>query len=247
MPAFSKTLKKWLLDSYDYIGLVLASSLLWFGIALGGFAAIKAGFGGNLFALFASAALFYVLLIAPMTAGVYLMAKKVVTRDEPSLLDILRGFRDYLKASWALGLAQVVITLLIAVNSWFYLTCGAVALKLLGILFAYMLLFWALSAVYHFPVLIEQRPGVLKVLERGVLLMMDNVAFTGGVFFVIILLTCFCVITIFGLPLLYIGMMSVLKTRALRALFVKYGLLEPEREYVPEDVADDARSHPKGN
>ena len=97
-----------------------------------------------------------------------------------------------------------------------------------------MLLLWGLSAVYHFPVLVEQRPGALKVLKRGVLLMLDNIAFTAGVFFVIILLTCFCTITLLGLPLLYVGMASILQTRALRALFVKYELLEPEREYAPE-------------
>jgi len=128
----------------------------------------------------------------------------------------------------------VFVTLLIVVNSWFYLTRGVLALKLLGILFAYVLLLWGLSAVYHFPVLVEQRPGALKVLKRGVLLMLDNIAFTAGVFFVIILLTCFCTITLLGLPLLYVGMASILQTRALRALFVKYELLEPEREYAPE-------------
>ena len=234
MPGFRKILKKWLLDSYDYLGLALASSFLWFSVTIGGLAAIKSGFGSNSLLLLGSSALFYVLLVAPMTAGVYFMAKKIVIRDEPSLLDMLWGFKDCLASSWALGLAQVFVTLLIVVNSWFYLTRGVLVLKLLGILFAYVLLLWGLSAVYHFPVLVEQRPGALKVLKRGVLLMLDNIAFTGGVFFVIILLTCFCTITLLGLPLLYVGMASILQTRALRALFVKYELLKPEREYAPE-------------
>ncbi|HUV03733.1 MAG TPA: hypothetical protein VMX94_01345 [Armatimonadota bacterium] len=234
MPGFRKILKKWLLDSYDYLGLVLASSFLWFSVVVGGLAAIKVGVGGSLVLLLVSAALFYIFLIAPMTTGVHVMAKKIVTRDDPSLLDALSGFKDYLKASWALGLAQMFVTLLIVANAWFYLTRGAFVLKLLGILFVYLLLLWALSAVYHFPLLIEQRPGALKILRRGILLMLDNVAFTGGVFFVIILLTCFCAITLLGLPLLYVGMVSIVQTRALRALFVKYGILEPEREYVPE-------------
>jgi hypothetical protein len=105
----------------------------------------------------------------------------------------------------------------------------------LGVLVVYAFILWALSATYHFPVLVEQRPGTLKILKRGFLLVLDNLAFTLGVFFVIILLTCFSAATLIGLPLLYLGTISILQTRALRALFVKYEVLPPEREYTPED------------
>ena len=224
MPPFLDILKKWILDCYDYLGLVLVSSVIWFGIVLGGFAAIAKT--GSPIVIAAVSALFYVLLIAPLTAGIFAMAKRIVTRDEPSLLNLLLGFKEYLTASWTLGLAQVVITILIVGNTYFYLTRDALAVKLLGFLFLYLLAFWMFSVVYHYPVLIEQRPGVFKIIKRGFLLTMGNVVFTVGVFFVIIVLTCFCTVTLLGLPLLFIGMMSLLQTRALRMLFEKYGLLK---------------------
>ena len=239
MPGFRRILKKWLGDSYDYLGLVIISSFIWFGVLIGGVSIIaKLEVRENPIILVASLAAYYVLVMSPLTAGVFATAKKIVTRDDPSVLDILQGFRVYLLPSWSLGFAQTLITAMILANAWFYLTRTGIALKAVGILVLYALILWALSAVYHFPVMIEQRPGVMKNLRRGFLLALDNLAFTLGIIFVIILLTCFCVVTLLGLPLVYMGMVGILQTRVLRAVFVKYELLPPERD--PESGGEDA-------
>ncbi len=91
-----------------------------------------------------------------------------------------------------------------------------------------------LTVLYHYPILIEQRPGAVKTLKRALLVALDNPGFTVGLFFAIILLACFCVVTLLGLPLLYMGVASIVQTRALRALFVKYEVLPPEREPASE-------------
>ena len=236
MPGFWKILKKSFVDSYECLGLVLVSSVVWFGVVLCVAAlVVKIGRCCNPAILLGSAVVLYMFLVAPVTAGVYALAKKIVVRDDPSLLDLSAGFREFLTASWALGFAQAFITFVIAVNAWFYLTHGGPALRILGILFVYLFLFWVFSAIYHFPILIEQRPGVLKILKRGFLLTMGNMTSTIGLFSVIILLTCFCIATLVGLPLLYSGMASILQTRALRALFVRYELLPPEKEYTSDE------------
>jgi len=236
MPGLGKTLKKWLVDSYDYLGLVLASSFVWFGVTLGGVGVItKIDLRSNPILLLGLLAVFYIFLVAPLTAGVYALARRIVTRDDPSLVDMLEGFKELLFESWALGFAQAFVTLVILVNAWFYLSHGGLALRILGVLALYILIFWMFSVTYHYPLMLEQRPGTLKIVKRGFLLALDNTGFTAGVFFVIILLTCFCGITLLGMALLYLGMLSILQTRALRAVFVKYGVLPPEREYVPEE------------
>jgi len=234
MPPLPKVLKKWLADSYEYLGLVLSASFIWFGISLGGMALITSlrRFPVLVFALLAA---YYVLLVSPLTTAVFYLAKKMVTRDDPSLLDLIAGFKQFLAASWVLGLAQIILTLTVVVNAWFYLTHGGIFVRILGVLTLYILIVWMMSAVYHFPLLIEQRPGTFKIIKRGFLLALDSPAFTGGVFLAIILLTCFSAATLLGLPLLYMGMLSILETKALRAVFVKYGLLEPEKEYKPEE------------
>lgn len=239
MPGFPKILKKWIADCYDYLGLVLVCSFVWFGTFLAGMASImKVGRHVSPLVLAIMICALYVLVLAPLAAGVFSTAKKIVTRDDPSPLDVFRGFKEFLVPGWKLGACQVLITLMIVANAWFYLTRSVFILKALGIVVVYVLILWLLSAMYHFPVLIEQRPGAWKNIKRGFLLSLDNAAFTLGMFFVIILLTCFSAATLLGLPLLYLGMVSILQTRALRVLFVKYEILAPEREYRPEDVSD---------
>ncbi|HET6453710.1 MAG TPA: hypothetical protein VFI02_04845 [Armatimonadota bacterium] len=237
MPPLPKVLKKWLGDSYEYLGLVLMSSFIWFGITLSGIGLIV-GLRSRPVLVIVLLAAHYVLVISPLTAAVLNLAKSMVTRDEPSLLDLIRGFKEFLTASWMLGLVQLLLTLVIVVNAWFYLTHGGIVIRILGVLTTYVLILWMMSAVYHFPILIEQRPGTFRTIKRGFLLTLDNPGFTAGVFLAIILLTCFSAATLLGLPLLYMGMLGILETRALRAVFVKYEILEPEKEYKPEDDAE---------
>lgn len=244
MPGFWKTIRKSIGDSYDHLGTVIFCSFVWFTTAVGvmsGWAALNVKSLGVWIGFILA---LYVLLLGPLAAGVYHVAKKIVTHDDPSPLDLFRGAKEYWGRAVLLSLSQAVITMLIAVNAWFYLTRGSIAIKALGMLFLYAMVVWLMSVLYHFPILIEQRPGLLKLLKRAFLLTFDNPAFTGFVFFAIILLTCFSAGILLGLPLLYMGLASVIQTRALRALFVKYELLPPEKEPSPDDdpweaVADD--------
>lgn len=239
MPGFPKVLKKWIVDCYDYLGLVLISSFVWFGVLLAGMAIIaKTARYVPAPLLLAMTAGLYILILAPLAAGVYSLAKKIIARDDPSVPDIFREAKALFVPAAKLGFWQTFITLVITANAWFYFSRPSIVWKVLGVLVVYAAILWALSATYHFPILIEQRPGTLKLLKRGFLLVLDNLAFTLGVFFVIILLTCFSTLVLIGLPLLFLGTVSLLQTRALRALFVKYDVLPPEREYKPEDERD---------
>lgn len=234
MPGFRKTLKKWLGDSYDRLGHVLVASFAWFTLLIGGIGII-AKLGVNTSALAVAGMLvgFYVLIVAPMTSGVFILARNIVTKDDPSVPDMLGGFRELLRESWSLGFLQVVITLMIIGNAWFYLSRPNMVVKTIGVLVLYLMILWMFSAIYHFPLLLEQRPGAGKIIKRGFLIALDNLGFTAGVFFAIILLTCLLSLTLVGMPLLLVGMVSILQIRALRAAFVKYEILEPEKEYVP--------------
>ncbi len=235
MPGFWKTIRRSFGDSYDYLGTIIACSFIWFTIAIGamsGWAALKVA---SPLAWIGFAAILYGFLLGPLAAGVYSVARKIVTRDDPSPLDLFRGAREHWGRAVLLAFSQVTVTALISVNAWFYLTRSSIAVKGLGMLFMYGLLVWLLSAMYHFPILIEQRAGALKTIKRGFLLTLDNPAFTGCVGFVIILLTCVSVVILLPLALLHMGVSSVILTRSLRALFVKYELLPPEKEPTPGD------------
>lgn len=237
MPPFRRLLRKWLASCYEYLGLVLVLSLVAFGVTLSCLALVNSLARTNLVLGFVSGSALYAFLYAPLGAGVCYSARKILTRDDPVALDFLHGFRELFTPALRLGLARMLIYTLLITNVWFYLSRPNIVLKTLGILFLYLLLIWIVSTIYHGPMLVEQRPGALQVVKRSLLLVLDNLGFTFGLFSVIILLALFCAVTVLGLPLLSFGMMSVLQVVAVRALFVKYGVLEPEPE--PAEVAPD--------
>lgn len=252
MPGFWKTIKKSFGDAYDYLGTIVFCSFVWFGIAIGamsGWAALRVG---SPVAWIVFVIGLYSLLLGPLTAGVFHVARKIVTHDDPTPLDLFRGAKEHWGRAVLLAFTQVTITALIVLNAWFYLTQGNVIVKGLGMVFLYALLIWLMSALYHYAILIEQRPSTLKLLKRGFLLTLDNPSFTGFVLFAIILLTCFSIVIVVPMALLYMGLSSVILTRAVRALFVKYKLLPPEKEPSPDDdpweaVADDPRTGRRSN
>lgn len=238
MSVFWKILKKSFVDSYDYLSLTILSSSLATGIALVFLTILRfTPFGKYPPFFFIGVLILYIFLICPIIAGAYAVSKKIVTHDDPSPRDIFTASREFLFPAWKLGSLQILITMLLVIVIWFYFTHGGIVFKIAGIAFSYLMLFWMLSSIYHFPVLIEQRPGVVIVIKRGFLLLMDNVGFTVSFFFVIILFACICTATFVGLALLYLGVFSMLTTRMTRVLFQKYGLIEPEVE--PEIVEDD--------
>jgi uncharacterized membrane protein YesL len=235
MPSFFTTVKKSLLDSYDRLGMVVATSLLWFGTVLGIAWLVVYITRSNLILRFIALVGAYVVVVAPLTTGVFYISRKIVSHDDPSFFDLFGSISTFVLQACKLGLLQVLISITILFNMWFYLTRRTVILNILGVLFIYAMLLWVLTCVYHYPLMVEQRPGGLKTIKRSFLLTIDNIAFTAGTFFVIILLTCLYIVIPFGFPLLFAGTVSILQTRVLRALFVKYGILEPEKEFTAEE------------
>jgi len=231
-PGLKKSLKRGFQDAYDRLGGVLGVSLLCFvafflpfslgyqatGVWKGTAGAVSLGL------------LVGLLIAAPTIAGTYVWARNVASYNDPSLMDLAEGFRKWLLKSWKLAFADLLITLIVLVNLVFYLRFPALPVKVVGIIWGYGACFWALSLIYHFPIMVEQDAGILKVWKRSALLTLDNLPFTMVIFFVIIFITTILVATVFGWVVLGMGTISLLQTHALRELFRKYGLIEPEPE-----------------
>jgi uncharacterized membrane protein YesL len=234
MPGFWKTLKRWIGTSYDNLGLVLMCSLAW-AVAGATFLAIdQFSSHGNLWVFSTGAALIYVLVLSPLAAGAFAVARMMLTHDSPTVKDFFLGVRDHFSGAIGLGFAQVSITAILVVSVWFYRHFTQVILRGLAFLSVDLLLFWAMSCIYHFPLLVEQRLSAYKIIKKSALLVIGGFAFTVGIFFVIILLTYLSVLSRILLPLIYLGMVSILGTLALRAMLIKYGVLEPDPEPIDE-------------
>lgn len=243
---FGRAMKKGFRDVYDYLGLVVASSLIWslvwLGLAAGWYALSRAvGVSVGLAVGCSAAAL---IIVAPLGAGLCRMAYRIVYRDDPSLLDIPDGFRGLLLPSWALaGINAAVTVVLIADAAFFFGAFGPFRGSwvgfALGALCLYLLLVWLMTALYHLPVLAAQRPmgqrrGAVAVIKKSFVLAAHNPGFTIGLFVVTLGLGILCALSVIGMLILYAGAVSIILTHALRELFVRYEIVEESRETVED-------------
>ncbi len=248
MPSVWSVVKKSVRDSYDYLGLVLTGSLCWailliIPIYFFQQALVRTG-GGITFrlpmlALGALAALF---LLAPATAAVMNAASKIARRDDPVPADLIEGFRALYRPSIGLSLFDTTIKLIFLSDLWFFFAMMRSAAGPARFFFLFMLiitlyagLFWAFSALYHWPLLVQQGGGVLKLQKKALLLTLDNLLFTFGVGFAIILLTILLSLSGFGFILLLVGMVGIFETNAVLTLLRKYGALDEEEAQPDEE------------
>ncbi|MBI2843497.1 MAG: hypothetical protein HYX78_08865 [Armatimonadetes bacterium] len=235
-------------DAWDRLGLVVASSLIWALVVL-----VPVAVAAELAKKQPSAALWItiislaaaVLLGAPLLAGIFRMAYKIVYREDPGLEDLAAGFRELSRSAISLALLNVAVVGVLTVDALFLLGVigpfkGGPVLALAGILCIYLLLGWTAAAIYQLPALAAQRPmgqreGAIAAIKKSFLLAAHNPAFTIGLFVVILGLGILCAVSVLGMLVLYVGLVSVILTRALRELYIRYGIVEE-----PPEVVEDA-------
>ncbi len=232
---------------YDHLGVSLLASFGWVFVAaslLLGWREVMVGTGllagrgipllpvaGGVTALVAA----WVLLMGPLTAGVYRYARNAAASAEPELLDLLWGFRSALRRAMGLSFTQLVVTSVLAADCLFLAAQRSVALMVLGVVFGYLSLYWLLAGLYQWPLLAELEIGVLAVLRKSALLVLDNLVFTVVIGLFAIILTIVCWGFLLPALILWPATMAFLQTYALRALLRRYGLLPPEPVFDPEE------------
>jgi uncharacterized membrane protein YesL len=191
----------------------------------------------------------FVLLIPPIYAGTCLLAHKVYEHDEPSYLDVWRGFSGLYWRAVALGGIQVFGTAVIVANMLFYLSRSSAVFFLLAVLFGYILLFWCMNAVYHWPLLIasseviirrdDERPATTRsILRNGLVLTLSAPGYAFVVTAILLLLMIPLVVSGVGLALLAPGIAAFLTTRSTRDHLTRFGLI-PEEPDPDSPVVDE--------
>ena len=166
--------------------------------------------------------------LAPALAGVYYVTNHVAHgRYRTEWKDFFVGFRWYLAKSWQVLLADLLLLLLIVSNISFYTSMSNQILRLVGILWLYLLAFWLCLQVYLFPLLMEQEDKrLLLIFRNAVLLTLKHPLFTIVFLLVIVLLLVISVALAVPVFLLIISLIAFLSNRALLTLIGEY----PQRE-----------------
>lgn len=244
--------------AWDRIGLVMAVSLTWalllsLLLALGRLlpAMLPLPARDLLMALMAA-----LLLCAP-AAAIFWVSHMICSHDEVSYLDFWRGILPFFGPATRLGLVHLAVSVLFAVNIWFYLRLGHAIGIAASVLCLYALLFWGMMAVYHLPVLVAQesgvfdtperqaRRGIVSVLRRAFFLTLGDPFYTLGLLAAVLLIPVLTVLALLlRFPallaviavlwvLLWPGVVALLTTQATRTLLVKYGVLPPPSAEAP--------------
>jgi hypothetical protein len=252
-PPARRTIRFAVRTAWDALGLVCAASLtLFILLVFPLLLLVNMAQTGSLPARLvgvAAAIVLYLALIPPVYAGICWLARLVIEHDEASYLDILRGARCMYGRAFVLGLAQLTITAILFANLVFYLSRGGFAFLMLAVAFIYLIAFWAMNVLYHWPLLIAAEAGVLRrddgktsglrsVFRNAFLLAFSAPRFTFTLLLLMIVLGIPLAISGVGAALLFPGFAAFLTTQATRDQLVRFNVL-PAQPDPDEPVLDE--------
>ncbi|MCX6345105.1 MAG: hypothetical protein NT018_08520 [Armatimonadetes bacterium] len=242
--SLARALKNGFLSAYDHLGYVVCASLICSALSLAvyGLTVMSTGFlhGASRLLVFIPA-----LLVAFIcAAGVFYYANMAAFEKRPAVIDTLMGARKLLVPAIELFFVDGFITAVLLVSSAFFVSrMGTGSLYLAAaLLSAYLLLIWLIVAMYHLPLLaaqldMESGPKPLVIMRKSFLLTIDNLCFTVCLFVVIIAIVMLCALPRFiGILAIFLGVISFVLNHALKELFKKYGILQPEAEPVKDEA-----------
>lgn len=165
--------------------------------------------------------------LAPALAGVYYVTNHLAHgRYRTEWRDFFVGFKQYLAKSWQVLLADLFLLLLIVSNIIFYNSMPNQIVRLVSILWLYLLAFWLGLQIYLFPLLMEQEDKrLLLIFRNAIVLTLKHPLFTIAFLLVILLLLVISLALVAPIVVLLISLVAFLSNRALLTLIGEY----PER------------------
>ncbi|NPV06723.1 MAG: DUF624 domain-containing protein [Anaerolineae bacterium] len=111
-----------------------------------------------------------VVTLFPASMGAYYLTHQKAHGRRVEFEYFWQGFRQYFGKSWVLGGINVVVTVLLLFNIWFYSQMPNL-LAYLTIVWIYILLVWAGVLIYVFPLALEQEDKSVKLIYRNAALL----------------------------------------------------------------------------
>ena len=167
-----------------------------------------------------------ILPIGPATAGLFYICNEVVKGEPISFSMFITGMKRFAAISAKLAAVLITLTILLFVNVSFYFELNSSFGQVLGFVFIYLIIFWALMLNYPFALLVQMdRPGLLKILRNSALLALDNVRLTVSMSLITLLLMLLSVFPLGFLPYLlgFFTLLAIFQCKCVALLMDKYG------------------------
>jgi uncharacterized membrane protein YesL len=160
--------------SYDNIGKVMLTNLVWFGI---GFAPMLA-FSYVPFlqtdVFFLVSIVVTLITIGGATGAVHYRMNHLIQGEETVLKDMWEGFKLYWFRGTILFFLGILGFLILVFNIWFSQNYPTTIFMILSGLWIWGIIYWIALHQFVFPFLVNQDIGVFKTLKRAALIILDN-------------------------------------------------------------------------
>ena len=195
------TFKRFLWNSFDHVGLLVAANMLWLVLCLP------------------------VVTAPAATAGLFHLARGIAEHEPVSIRDFLDGFRGHFLPALKAGAFSLAAAFVLWINIDFYSHLGGRA-SVPGMLLAAAMIwiggFVLLMHAHMFPLIVTGERSLRAVLKKSALLTLDNLGFTVGITVQALSVAALSILTGAGLVLALGSLVSVLLTTGHRELLKKY-------------------------
>lgn len=184
-PSAGRSLRLGFVAVYDYAGTSLVASLIAFVLF---YTAVSMLFAGALSLatprraqgalLVGWTLLLAPIVLGPLTAGLFALGRAMFRRDDPHVRDIWDGARRFARPAWALSYTQTLVTTILLGDVVFLLARPSAFLKVVGVLMAYVLLFWLMTTVYQWTLLVDRATPLLVTVRNAAVLALANPFYT---------------------------------------------------------------------
>lgn len=132
-------------------------------------------------------------LFGPGTAAIYYVTNRLANGELLEVSRFWQGFRHFFWRGWALATLNVAAGALLVLNVVFYWTMGGVGLKLVSVIFAYLLVLWFAIQGYLYALMVELDQSIRLVVRNALFLAIDNLGLTLGLLVVNVIIFLFSV------------------------------------------------------
>lgn len=218
--------------SYDHIGKVMLTNLIWFGLGFAPFLAVTyLPLHSNVF--FALAIISTFITLGGATAAVHYMMNRVITGDEATLRDFWAGFKlFFVRGTILIVLAVLGFTILIF-NIWFSGNYPSTVFLILAGFWIWGIIYWGSVQQFVFPFLTRQDIGFFLALKRAALLTLDNPLASGILLLLSILVVVLSALLAAPLLIFTASFLALLQNYFYNEMMIKYDTTDEE---IPAEV-----------
>ena len=119
-------------------------------------------------------------LAGPGTAAIYHVTNRLANGELLEISRFVTAFRAYFWRGWGLAALDAAAAALLLLNVAFYWSLEGAAVKVLSLVFGYLLLIWLAIQGYLFSIMVQLDQGVLRAVRNSLFLVIDNLGLTIG-------------------------------------------------------------------